>query len=119
MKFIYFTLCSLFMLNSVYASEEARGSGAMLSHLDPVNIHAPAPSKIIDAATLPEPLKFDLYHFQKVALAEEAERLELAKNPPPPTIVVVNPQAPVEQDNPLVSVLKFGAGILTRGLIRF
>lgn len=111
-KYVFIT----FML----VSGIARADLSALATLAPVNMESMKLTPVVQApAVNPEVLKFDLYEHQKREIEEQQAREEEAKNPQP-LIVIVNNQAPApEPENPLMSVLKFGVGVASRGLLRF
>lgn len=112
----------LSICTNALASEEAKGSGQLLSHLAPVNIApvAPPPAPVRYKDPVTDSMKFELYDYQKQAIAEEEQRQQLASMPQQPLVIVVNQPAPQPApENPLVSVLKFGIGVASRGILRF
>ena len=118
MRYLY--ILTLLITTQVFASEDlSRTPGAMLPKLAPVNVYYTQPTPV-PVAVVPEPLKFDLYTYQKNLIQEEEERKALAEMPSQPLVIVVNqPAPPPEPENPLVSFLKFGVGVASRGLLRF
>lgn len=118
-------LIPLFLISlstSVMASDEPVASGRLLSHLAPVNIAPPPPAPTMRAPIDPieASMKFELYDYQKRAIIEDEQRQQLANMPQQPLVIVVNQAPPQpEPENPLVSVLKFGLGVASRGILRF
>lgn len=102
-------------------SAHAEGLSA-LSSLAPVNIESmnfPKPPVVQDVKLMEEQkLKFELFEYQKKEVAEN-EAIEAEAKNPQPLVVIINNQPQPEPENPIISALKFGAGIATRGLLRF
>ena len=131
-KTIYMKIKFLALLSFIslaHASGELGQTQAplgVLSTLAPVNIVQPPAAnhtfspQAFDAHYNPDTLKFDLYEYQKVQMAVEEEKKAISEMPQQPLVIVVNqPPPPPEPVNPVAEVLKFGLGVLSRGLLRF